>query len=219
MLLLAPALAYAQASITGVVRDTSGAVLPGVTVEASSPVLIEKIRTVVTDESGQYRIIDLRPGAYTVTFTLAGFSTVRREGIELVGAFAATIHAELAVGSLEETITVSGESPIVDIQRSAQERVFTQEVLDAIPAGRSYMNTTTLLPGVTASAAGFGTVLDVGGTRNLQTTSFQIHGGRATDTRVMIDGARIGNALATSSVTNFVPDNGSTVCRRPVKRT
>jgi hypothetical protein len=210
LVLLAPSPAQAQASIAGVVRDTSGAVLPGVTVEAASPVLIEKVRTVVTDDSGQYRIIDLRPGPYTVTFTLAGFNTVRREGLELAGAFAATVHAELSVGALEETITVSGASPIVDLQRSEQERVFTQEVLDAIPAGRSYMNTTTLLPGVTSAAAGFGTVLDVGGTRNLQTTTFQIHGGRSTDTRVMIDGARIGNALATSSVTNFVPDNGST---------
>jgi hypothetical protein len=208
--LLTPAAVYAQASIAGVVRDSSGAVLPGVTVEASSPVLIEKVRTAVTDSGGQYRIIDLRPGTYSLTFTLTGFSTVRREGIELTGAFAATVHAELAVGSLEETITVSGESPIVDIQRSEQERVFTQQVLDSIPSGRSYMNVATLVPGLTASAAGFGTVLDVGGTRNLQTASFQIHGGRATDTRVMIDGARIGNALATSSVTNFVPDNGST---------
>jgi hypothetical protein len=207
---LTPAAAYGQASIAGVVRDSSGAVLPGVSVEAASPVLIEKVRTAVTDGAGQYRIIDLRPGTYTVTFTLQGFSTVRREGLELAGAFAATVHAEMTVGSLEETVTVTGESPIVDIQRSEQERVFTQQVLDGIPAGRSYMNVTTLLPGVTATQAGFGTVLDVGGTRNLQTTSFQIHGGRATDTRVMIDGARIGNALATSSVTNFVPDNGST---------
>lgn len=208
--LLAPAAVYAQASIAGVVRDSSGAVLPGVTVEASSPVLIEKVRTAVTDGSGQYRIVDLRPGTYTVTFTLGGFNTVRREGVELAGAFAATVHAELSVGALEETITVSGESPIVDIQRSEQERVFTQQVLDSIPSGRGYINTAALVPGVTATAAGFGTVLDVGGTRSLQTGNIQIHGGRTTDTRVMIDGARIGNALATSSVSNFVPDNGST---------
>src|SRR5688572_324339 len=135
--LLAPSAAYAQASIAGIVRDSSGAVLPGVTVEAASPVLIEKARSAVTDTAGQYRIIDLRPGTYTVTFTLSGFSTVRRQGLELAGAFAATVHAELAVGSLEETITVTGESPIVDLQRSEQERVFTQEVLDSIPAGRS----------------------------------------------------------------------------------
>jgi len=111
-----PAAAYAQASITGVVRDTSGAVLPGVTVEASSPALIEKTRAAVTDGSGQYRIIDLLPGTYSVAFTLPGFTTVRREGIELTGSFAASINAELKVGSLEETITVTSESPTVDVQ-------------------------------------------------------------------------------------------------------
>src|SRR6187455_2592006 len=114
LLLLVPALARAQASIAGVVKDPSGAVLPGVTVEAASAVLIEKARSVTTDGTGQYRIIDLRPGAYTVTFTLQGFSTVRREGIELTGSFTATVNAELKVGELSETITVTGESPIVD---------------------------------------------------------------------------------------------------------
>src|SRR5688572_247050 len=105
-----------QASIAGVVRDTSGAVLPGVTVEASSPVLIEKSRTAVSDDTGRYRIIALNAGSYTVTFTLAGFSSVRREGVELTGSLTATIDAEMRVGSLEETLTVTGESPIVDVQ-------------------------------------------------------------------------------------------------------
>ena len=102
-----PAAAYAQASIAGVVRDASGGVLPGVTVEAASPVLIEKVRTVVTDDGGQYRIVDLRPGDYTVSFTLAGFSTVKREGVTLQGSMTATVNADLKVGALEETITVS----------------------------------------------------------------------------------------------------------------
>src|ERR671919_629176 len=100
--LLVPALAFGQASITGVVRDTSGAVLPGVTVEASSPALIEKVRSVVTDDTGQYRILELRPGTYTVTFSLPGFSTVRREGVELTGSFTAAVNAEMRVGALEE---------------------------------------------------------------------------------------------------------------------
>src|SRR5690348_16206802 len=89
-LLLLPALASAQATITGTARDISGAVLPGVTVEAASPALIERVRTVITDGTGQYRIVDLRPGTYVVTFTLPGFSTVKREGIELSGVFTAT---------------------------------------------------------------------------------------------------------------------------------
>src|SRR4249919_3811964 len=112
-LLLLPAYAHAQAAITGVVKDASGGVLPGVTVEAASPVLIEKTRAVVSDDSGQYRIVDLRPGTYTVTFTLPGFSTVKRDGIELSGTFVATVNADLKVGALEETITVTGETPIV----------------------------------------------------------------------------------------------------------
>ena len=107
-----PSLASAQASIAGVVRDTSGAVLPGVTVEASSPALIERVRSVVTDGTGQYRIVDLRPGSYVVTFTLTGFSTSQREGIELTGSLVAQVNAEMRVGALEETVTVTGASPL-----------------------------------------------------------------------------------------------------------
>src|SRR5262245_36780584 len=112
---LISSLAHAQ-TIAGTVRDESGAVMPGVTVEASSPVLIEKVRTGTTDSAGQYRIINLSPGVYTVTFTLPGFSTVRREGIELTGNFTATVNSDLKVGSIEETVTVSGASPLVDVQ-------------------------------------------------------------------------------------------------------
>src|SRR5437867_740950 len=122
---LIPAVASAQGSITGVVKDSSGAVLPGVTVEATSPVLIEKVRTVVSDAAGQYRIVDLRPGTYTVTFALAGFSTVKRDGVELVGSFTATVNADLQVGAVEETVTVSGETPVVDVQSTLRERVMT----------------------------------------------------------------------------------------------
>src|SRR5687767_15716588 len=112
VLLLLPSAAFAQAAITGVVRVTSGLVLPGVTVEASSPVLIEKVRSVVTDSTGRYRLVDLRPGTYTVTFALPGFSGVRREGVLLEGTFTATIDVQLKVGSVQETITVTGESPV-----------------------------------------------------------------------------------------------------------
>src|SRR2546430_12393887 len=114
-LAMIPASAYAQGTITGTVKDTSGAVLPGVTVEAASPVLIEKVRAAVTDGTRQYRIVDLRPGTYTVTFTLTGVSTVKREDIELTGAFTATVNADLKVGTVQETITVTGETPIVDV--------------------------------------------------------------------------------------------------------
>src|SRR5216110_1628023 len=112
-LALMPAFAYAQASIAGIARDPSGAVLPGVTVEASSPVLIEKVRSALTDSSGLYRIVDLRPGAYTLTVTLPGFATVKRDGIELTGSVTLTIPIELKVGELQETVTVTGASPVV----------------------------------------------------------------------------------------------------------
>jgi len=131
--LLLPAAAFAQAAITGVVRDTSGAVLPGVTVEAASPVLIERTRSVVSDDTGQYRIVDLRPGTYSVTFALPGFNTVKREGIELSGDFVATISIELRVGALEETVTVTGESPIVDVQSARVQTVIDRDVIAVRP--------------------------------------------------------------------------------------
>src|SRR5438876_6734174 len=135
VLLLLPSLAYAHAAITGVVKDTSGAVLPGVTVEAASPVLIEKVRSVVSDATGQYRIVDLRPGTYSVTFSLPGFSTVKREGIELSGSFVATVNSDLKVGALEETITVTGETPIVDVQSAKVQQTVSKDVIAAIPTG------------------------------------------------------------------------------------
>src|SRR4051812_18512511 len=118
----AGAVAQTQGSITGVVKDASGAILPGVTVEAASPALIEKLHTAVTDGSGQYRLEQLRPGIYTVTFSLPGFNTVKRDGIELSGSFTASVNAELKVGSIEETVTVSGESPLVDLQSAMKQQ-------------------------------------------------------------------------------------------------
>src|SRR5438094_9160033 len=119
-----PAIAWPQAetgNIAGVVRDTSGAVMPGVTVEAASPALIERVRSVITDNQGLYRIVDLRPGSYTITFTLPGFSTLRRDGVELTTGFTATVNADLRVGAVEETVTVSGAAPIVDVQNVQQQ--------------------------------------------------------------------------------------------------
>src|SRR5205814_6692025 len=138
-LVLLPALAWAQATagiIAGVVKDSSGAVMPGVTVEAASPALIEKVRSVVSDSQGLYRIVDLRPGTYTVTFTLGGFSTFKRDGIELTTGFTATVNGEMKVGALEETITVTGESPVVDTQNVQQQTTLSRDILDAIPTSR-----------------------------------------------------------------------------------
>src|SRR5688572_25080692 len=106
LLFAAHAWGQVAAGISGQVKDTTGAIMPGVTVEAASPALIEKVRTVVSDGQGRFNIVDLRPGVYTVTFTLPGFATVRREGIELASGFTATVNADLRVGGVEETITV-----------------------------------------------------------------------------------------------------------------
>jgi hypothetical protein len=139
-LIFASVAAFAQgttgASISGVVSDTSGAVLPGVTVEAASPALIERVRTAVTNEQGQYRIVELKPGAYTVTFTLTGFATVKRDGLELPPNFTATVNVELKVGALEETVLVSGQSPLVDTQNVTRQTVLPKTLLDAVPQVR-----------------------------------------------------------------------------------
>ena len=135
---LLPSFAFAQATLTGTAKDSSGAVLPGVTVEAASPALIEKVRSAVTDGSGRYQLTDLRPGAYTVTFTLPGFNTVKRDGVALTGSGVVVVDGEMRVGSLEETITVTGEAPVVDVQSLTQQRVINAETIDALPSARNY---------------------------------------------------------------------------------
>src|SRR6185503_3743332 len=134
-------------TIGGVAKDESGAVLPGVTVEAASPALIEKVRTAVTDEQGVYRIVDLRPGLYTVTFTLPGFGTFRREGVELTTGFTANVNADMKVGSVEETITVSGAAPLVDTQNVNQQRVFDRTVTEQLPSSPTINQYATMMPG------------------------------------------------------------------------
>src|SRR6476620_1265916 len=145
-LVLVPSAAFAQASIVGTARDASGAVLPGVTVEASSPALIEKTRSVITNGVGQYSIQDLRPGTYTVTFTLPGFTTVKRDGIELTGSFIATVNGDLRVGGVQETVTVTGEAPVVDISSSRTEQTISGKTVSEIPTSRLYSSLTQLVP-------------------------------------------------------------------------
>src|SRR2546427_8143962 len=137
MFLLLPVAAWAQSSITGVVRDGSGGVLPGVTIEAASPALIEGVRAAVSDAQGIYKVVDLRPGTYTVTFTLPGFRTLKREGLNLPAEFAATLNVDMAVGALEETVTVTGEAPVVDVKSSRAQTQFEKATIEALPgAGR-----------------------------------------------------------------------------------
>ena len=179
---LLPATAHAQSTLTGVVKDTSGAVMPGVTVEASSPVLIEKTRSVVTDETGGYRIVDLRPGIYTLSFTLEGFTQVKREGLELPSNFTMTVNADLKVGGLEETLTVTGSSPVVDVQSTTKSQVLNREALDSIPTGRTIQGMGQLITGVNLNQP------DIGGSKAMQQTYMSAHGAGSSQTTVQVDG-------------------------------
>jgi hypothetical protein len=204
LLVCLPSAAFAQASITGVVKDSSGAVLPGVTVEASSPELIEKVRTAVTDEGGRYRIVDLRTGTYSVNFSLTGFSAVRREGIALTGSFTATVDAELRVGALNETITVTGESPIVDVQSVRRQTVIDDEIISSIPSSRSYNNLMQLMPN---------TVTQAGAATDTQVVPGMVvfggAGGRSNEGRVNVDGISVGSAFNGAGVSSYIADVGN----------
>src|SRR6478609_5845580 len=194
-LVLTPVIASAQTStITGTVKDASGGVLPGVTVEASSSVLIEKSRSAVTSGAGTYSILSLRPGTYTVKFELPGFSTVVREGVVLTSDFTATINADLKVGALEETLTVTGESPIVDTSNITQRVVMTAEVRDALPTGRNIQAVGIMIPGTTLALGGGALSRDVGGSGNLQQSPLQYRG--SGDTVQTIEGLRLNNLCA-----------------------
>src|SRR5262245_47509583 len=208
-LMLIPASAMSQTTgIAGVVRDSSGEVVPGVTVEASSPVLIERSRTATTDAQGLYQIVDLRPGVYTATFTLPGFTTVKREGIELTGSFTATVNAELRVGAVEETITVSGAAPTVDVHNVVQQKVLTDEVREDLPTARNVHNMAQILPGtVMSSGTGRPSSQDVGGLSGDRGV-VMIHGSRSQDFIISIDGSMLNYGTATSQAQAFNPAEG-----------
>ncbi len=192
-----PATSSAQqrASIVGVVQDTTGAIMPGVTVEASSPALIEQVRAAITDSAGRFSIIDLRPGIYTVTFTLPGFRSVKREGIVLEGAFAAQVNGTLSVGAVEETVTVTGASPIVDTQSTQNQAVLNRQVLDVLPAARTMQGGAALVPGVSFYSQGF-------------VSTMSIHGSATADQHIFFDGMNIGqNLTGTGSQANGVTVN------------
>src|SRR5499427_1709262 len=198
-----PATAHAQSAFAGVVKDATGAVLPGVTVEASSPALIEKVRSVTTDANGAYKIENLRPGTYTLTFNLPGFSTVKKDAIELQSNFTSTINAELKVGAMEETVTVSGESPVVDVQSNSKAQVLPREVLDAVPTAHTIQGVGQLVVGVTLTAP------DVGGSQAMQQTYFTVHGLGAAQTSLMMDGMIINGLQGDGAIQTYTNDAGN----------
>lgn len=188
--LMSMAQGTSAASITGVVRDESGGVLPGVTIELSSPVLIEKVRSTVSDSDGAYRIAELRPGTFVVTFSLQGFSALRREGIELSPSFTATINVVLKVGSLQETITVSGQTPLIDTSTLTQQKTITRELLTAVPTSQSALGIASLMPSVVQPP----NAQDVGGSMGERSVRISIHGSKTSDARLRQEGM-VYNAL------------------------
>jgi len=205
-LVFAPAAAYAQASFSGIVKDTSGAVLPGVTVEASSPVLIEKNRSATTDGEGRYIIQNLRPGTYRVAFTLPGFKTVVRDGVELLGTSVVTVNADMAIGTVEETITVSGATPTVDLQSTTRQVSITQEIVSQLPSSRNPFALGVLIPGVQQS---FGN-RDVGGAVVAEVAALAANGGRTGDQRMMVNGVALSSGIAGGWGGGAVPNASGT---------
>ena len=193
--------AWAQATIAGAVRDSSGAVLPGVTVEAASPVLIEKARAAVSDGNGRYRIEDLRPGTYSVTFTLPGFATVKQEGIIISGTAVTNVNGEMRVGGVQETITVTGETPVVDVASTRREITLDNETIRALPSTRSYSYLINTVPGLQTN------------NNNVNTgpvfAIFPIHGGRGVESRLTVDGLNISNPPGGNQPSNYVADVGN----------
>ena len=200
--MLLPSLTFGQGTLTGTVRDPQGSVIPGVTVEASSEALIEKVRTAITDDTGQWRIIDLRPGIYRVSFTLSGFSTIVREDIELTGSTTLTVPAVLRVGNLAEQISVTAETPVVDVQSVKREVVLQQEFVAALPATRNYA---ALLNSIPALNVGIGISAET--TPDMQL--FSARGGDINEGRITVDGMTVAapfNGGGVSSVAYNVTD-------------
>jgi hypothetical protein len=206
-ILLLPKSVHAQATIAGVIRDASAAVLPGVTVEASSPALIEKNRTVVSDGTGQYRITDLPPGTYSVTFSLTGFSTVKREDVVVSGSGVMTINADMRVGALEETLTVTGQAPIVDTQSVRREVVLNNETLSTLPATRGYGSALAAVPAL--SSGGVAGANAQSAPTTPQMTFFTAHGGPSGEGRVMTSGLTVAAPFGGGGVSDVTYDTAN----------
>ena len=200
LLLLLPASALAQSSISGRVTDSTGGVLPGVTVAAASPALLEQVRVVVTNGEGRFTIIDLRPGVYSVTYTLPGFSTALRDEVPVAAGVTVTLNAELSAGAIAETITVTGASPIVDVQRVARTEVIPREVMDIVPTGRDFKAIAATLPSIKSGRQ------NVGGTRTVQQQGISVHGLTRNNTTKYVDGLNTNTSWSEGGVQMYDND-------------
>jgi len=197
---LRPLTVSAQSAFSGVVKDPSGGVLPGVTVEVASPVLIEKTRAVVTDEQGRYTIVDLRPGTYKMTFALPGFSTFVRDGVELESNVTVPINAELHVGAIEESVTVTGQTPLVDVANAQKTQVVARDVLDALPTTRNMQSVGSIVPGIKLSRP------DVGGSQGMEQTYMRTHGADDRHTTVQVDGMMVNSSMGDGNIQAYNDD-------------
>src|SRR5262245_53248736 len=199
--LLIPTTSYAQATLAGIVRDTSGAVLPGLTVEAASPALIEKVRTAVTDGTGQYQLVDLRPGTYTVTFSLSGFRPARRENVAISGAGVITVNGEMSVGGVTETLVIQAETPVVETQTVRRQAVLESQTITELPAARAYGAILAAIP----------TLQDAGAnaSASVNPSFFGAHGGPGNEGRVMLDGLSVGAAFNGGGVSGNAYDTAN----------
>src|SRR5215216_4368959 len=195
---LLPSLAFAQATLTGTVKDASGGVLPGVTVEATSPALTEKVRTVVTDGAGVYRIVQLDPGTYSLTATLPGFNTYKRDDIALAGTQVITIPVELKVGSLQETITVTGETPVVDVQSVQRQVIVDSQTIASIPATRTVGSLLNATPGITVDNNGLNPTPTM--------TFFSARGGPTNEGGMTVNGMTVAAAFNGGGVSSYILD-------------
>jgi hypothetical protein len=202
VVLVVPSISFAQATLAGVVKDSSGGVLPGVTVETASPALIERVRTAVTDGTGQYQIVDLRPGTYSITFSLSGFRSVKREGVEVSGAGVITIDADLSLGGLNETLTVQGATPVVDVQSVRRQAVLENAVVSELPAARTYGAILAAIPALQGAGANPALSTDAN-------AFFTAHGGPGNEGRVQVEGLTIGAAINGGGATGNAIDTAN----------
>jgi len=201
VVVILPRAVWAQVTLAGTVKDASGAVLPGVTVEAASPALIEKTRTATTDSTGQYRIESLQPGTYSVTFTLAGFSTLKRDDVVLSGTGVVQINADLKIGGVAETIVVTGATPVVDVQSTKTAVTLDNETMRSLPAVRSYSYVLTAVPGIQSNI----TDVNTGPVFAI----FPVHGGRGVESRLTVEGMNISNPPGGNQPPNYTADIGN----------
>jgi hypothetical protein len=201
VLTLLPSLATAQSTISGQVRDTSGAVVANATVEAASDVLIERVRTVQTNGEGRYAIVDLRPGTYVVTVTAAGFATVKQT-IEVPANVTVPVDADMKVGTVGETVNVEARVATVDIENVAHPETLTRAEMDALPTGRYMQSIGSYVPGAHLNLP------DIGGSQQIEQNYISVHGNGSVHDTYLFDGMIVNTTYLDGQIQQYI-DNAA----------